>query len=183
MLHYYLRKDGYTLWEGVYFSTPASAFSLGLLCWIFEREVTAEHSMTRVMDNGICFLGITVLAVTTAISGLGIVKELGGVANKVLVMFRNALVIYPATKLYDEVVTPIQLFGYGLTMLGTIAFGTLKVTDELVVRMQSTNDDVSAASASDGKDAGAGGNGGGGGGGGVKIGGGGDGDESTYLRR
>jgi len=28
MLHYYLRTEGYSLWEIVYFTTPSSAFSL-----------------------------------------------------------------------------------------------------------------------------------------------------------
>ena len=62
------------------------------------------------------FLSLVTLAIITSVSGFGIIKELGSVANKVLVMLRNALLIYPATQLYDEVVAPIQVrLGNGIT--------------------------------------------------------------------
>ena len=169
LLHYFLRNKGYTLWEGLYFSTPASAFSLFALCLMFEREVTLHQNMMIVKHNGLIFFAIVFLAITTAISGFGIIKELGSVSNKVLVMLRNALIIYPATRVYNEIVTPIQLAGYGLTMVGTLTFAVLKVNEEVVVRSRSSND-LSDLMANDEegkeKDTGGGGGGGGSGGGG-----------------
>ena len=61
-------------------------------------------------------------------------------SNKVLVMLRNALLIYPAVQLYDDVVTPIQIVGYGVTAVGTTAFAFIKVSQEVIVRTKSQMD-------------------------------------------
>lgn len=137
MLHYFFRSQNYTLWEGLYFSTPACAMSLLVLSIILQREVTKQENLTNVGEHWWAFLAVVVLAFVTAISGFGIVKEVGADANKVLTVFRNAILIYPAMQLYHETVMPIQMFGYALTMVGTLAFSVIKVTDEAVERSQS----------------------------------------------
>jgi hypothetical protein len=48
--------------------------------------------------------------------------------------------IYPAVQLYDDVVTPIQIVGYGVTAVGTTAFAFIKVSQEVVVRTKSQMD-------------------------------------------
>ena len=55
-------------------------------------------------------------------------------------MLRNALLIYPAVQLYDDVVTPIQIIGYGVTAVGTTAFAFIKVSQEVIVRTKSQMD-------------------------------------------
>ena len=86
---------------------------------MFERDVVEQENLLVMQHNSTVFLSLVTLAIITSVSGFGIIKELGSVANKVLVMLRNALLIYPATQLYDEVVAPIQVIGYSVTLLGT----------------------------------------------------------------
>ena len=140
ILHFYLRNEGYTLWEGIYFTTPSSSFSLATLCVVFERDVVESANVKTFLDNYLIFVALVVLAIITTVSGFGIIKELGSVANKVLVMLRNALLIYPAVQLYNDVVTPIQIVGYGVTAVGTTAFAFIKVSQEVVVRTKSQMD-------------------------------------------
>lgn len=167
LLHYFLRNKGYTMWEGIYFSTPASAFSLLALCLVFEREVTEQENILTVRQNGFVFLAIVVLAITTSVSGFGIIKELGSVSNKVLIMLRNALLIYPATQVYGDVVTPVQILGYAMTMVGTTTFAVFRVSDEVLVRRHGSCNDLRAlAEEKEDADRGQGGWSGGGGGGG-----------------
>jgi hypothetical protein len=77
--------------------------------------------MLIVKHNVWIFLAIVILAITTSVSGFGIIKELGSVSNKVLVMLRNALLIYPAMQIYNEVVTPIQVRGEAVQLLNAVA--------------------------------------------------------------
>jgi hypothetical protein len=154
VLHYFLRNEGYTLWEGIYFTTPSSAFSLALLCFVFERDVVEQENLVIVQHNSWVFLSLVTLAIITSVSGFGIIKELGSVANKVLVMLRNALLIYPATQLYDEVVAPIQVIGYAITLMGTAGFAFFKVSQEVITRTQSQMDLASMADMSSSDDEG-----------------------------
>ena len=154
VLHYFLRNEGYTLWEGIYFTTPSSAFSLALLCFVFERDVVEQENLVIVQHNSWVFLSLVTLAIITSVSGFGIIKELGSVANKVLVMLRNALLIYPATQLYDEVVAPIQVIGYAITLMGTAGFAFFKVSQEVITRTQSQMDLASMADLSSSDDEG-----------------------------
>ena len=140
ILHFYLRNERFTLWEGVYFTTPSSSFSLGVLCVLFERDVVKRENMALFAENWKIFLALAVLAMITTVSGFGIIKELGSVSNKVLVMLRNALLIYRAVQLYDDIVTPIQIIGYGVTAVGTTAFAFIKVSQEVIVRTKSQMD-------------------------------------------
>lgn len=140
ILHFYLRNERFTLWEGVYFTTPSSSFSLGVLCVLFERDVVRPENIQVFLKNWKIFFALVVLAIVTTVSGFGIIKELGSVSNKVLVMLRNALLIYPAVQLYDDVVTPIQIIGYGVTAVGTTAFAFIKVSQEVIVRTKSQMD-------------------------------------------
>ena len=140
ILHFYLRNEGYTLWEGIYFTTPSSTFSLATLCVLFERDVVEPENVRIFTENVDIFVALVILAIVTTVSGFGIIKELGSVSNKVLVMLRNALLIYPAVQLYDDVVTPIQIVGYGVTAVGTTAFAFIKVSQEVIVRTKSQMD-------------------------------------------
>ncbi len=140
ILHFYLRNERFTLWEGVYFTTPSSSFSLGVLCVLFERDVVRPENIQVFLKNWKIFFALVLLAIVTTVSGFGIIKELGSVSNKVLVMLRNALLIYPAVQLYDDVVTPIQIIGYGVTAVGTTAFAFIKVSQEVIVRTKSQMD-------------------------------------------
>ena len=67
-------------------------------------------------------------------------------------MLRNALLIYPATQLYDEVVAPIQVIGYAITPLGTAGFAFFKVSQEVITRTQSQMDLASMAELSSSDD-------------------------------
>lgn len=156
ILHFYLRNEGYTLWEGIYFTTPSSTFSLATLCVLFERDVVEPENMRIFTENGEIFVALVVLAIVTTVSGFGIIKELGSVANKVLVMLRNALLIYPAVQLYDDVVTPIQIVGYGVTAVGTTAFAFIKVSQEVIVRTKSQMDLAALLAAEEEKEKGLG---------------------------
>ena len=140
ILHFYLRNERFTLWEVVYFTTPSSAFSLGALCVLFERDVVQRDNVGVFLANWKIFSGLVLLAIVTTVSGFGIIKELGSVSNKVLVMLRNALLIYPAVRLYGDVVTPAQIVGYAATAVGTIAFAFVKVSQEVIVRTKSQMD-------------------------------------------
>ena len=124
----------------MYFTTPSSSFSLGVLCVLFERDVVRLENIALFCDNWKIFFALVVLAMITTVSGFGIIKELGSVSNKVLVMLRNALLIYPAVQLYDDIVTPIQIIGYGVTAVGTTAFAFIKVSQEVIVRTKSQMD-------------------------------------------
>jgi hypothetical protein len=69
-------------------------------------------------------------------------------------MLRNALLIYPATQLYDEVVAPIQVIGYAITLMGTAGFAFFKVSQEVITRTQSQMDLASMADLSSSDDEG-----------------------------
>jgi hypothetical protein len=156
ILHFYLRNERFTLWEGVYFTTPSSSFSLGVLCVLFERDVVKRENMAVFLENWKIFFALVVLAMITTVSGFGIIKELGSVSNKVLVMLRNALLIYPAVQLYDDIVTPIQIIGYGVTAVGTTAFAFIKVSQEVIVRTKSQMDLAALAAQEEAKESGIG---------------------------
>ena len=107
---------------------------------LFERDVVEPENVRIFTENVDIFVALVILAIVTTVSGFGIIKELGSVSNKVLVMLRNALLIYPAVQLYDDVVTPIQIVGYGVTAVGTTAFAFIKVSQEVIVRTKSQMD-------------------------------------------
>ena len=137
-------------------ASMSSSFSLGVLCVLFERDVVKRENMAVFLENWKIFFALVVLAMITTVSGFGIIKELGSVSNKVLVMLRNALLIYPAVQLYDDIVTPIQIIGYGVTAVGTTAFAFIKVSREVIVRTKSQMDLAALAAQEEAKESGIG---------------------------
>jgi hypothetical protein len=55
LLHFYLRSKDYSLWEVVYFSTPASTFALTAMCLCFESDVY-QHNNLLVNAEGLGFM-------------------------------------------------------------------------------------------------------------------------------
>ena len=60
ILHFYLRNEGYTLWEGIYFTTPSSTFSLATLCVLFERDVVEPENVEIFTENVDIFVALVI---------------------------------------------------------------------------------------------------------------------------
>ena len=76
-------------------------------------------------------------------------------SNKVLVMLRNRVAHLPGGN-DDEIVTPIQIIGYGVTAVGTTAFAFVKVSQEVIVRTKSQMDLAALGAQEEAKESGIG---------------------------
>lgn len=128
LMQFLLANKKFSMWEGMYFISPASLIFLLLAATAFEFKHMRENDAWGMMvDKPYLFVAAGFLGFVVNFCSLGVIKHIGSLTLKVLAQLRSILIIVFGVVFYHDVVTPMQMFGYGVALVGFTAYNVAKV--------------------------------------------------------
>ena len=127
-MQFLLANKSFSMWEGLYFISPASLFFLFIAsaCLEFE-DMYRKDAWSMVAKVPHLFCGAACLGFFTNLCSLGVIKAAGSLTLKVLSMSRSVLLILYGMAVYKDVVTTVEAVGYGIVLVGFFWYNFTKV--------------------------------------------------------
>jgi drug/metabolite transporter (DMT)-like permease len=129
-LQYLLASKSFTLFDGLYYFSPATLIFLAGLVYVFEWEdlKDADH-LAAIQNNPLAFLCASTLGFFVNVASLGVIQCAGSLTLKIISQLKNVAVIVAAVVLYDDVVTALETAGYAVAMCGFAMYQHAKWMD------------------------------------------------------
>lgn len=128
LMQFLLANKKFSMWEGMYFISPASLCFLTVAASLFEFKHMCENDAWGMMvDKPYLFVAAGLLGFVVNFCSLGVIKYIGSLTLKVLAQIRSVLIIIFGVIVYHDEVTTLQIFGYAVAMVGFIGYNIAKV--------------------------------------------------------
>ncbi|CEF98799.1 Triose-phosphate transporter domain [Ostreococcus tauri] len=128
----FLDNRGFGLLEGLFYTCPANLFFLAIGVAIFEeREISLRGDLEIVRQNPWPFIAVSVLGFLVLITTLGVIKTCGSLTFKAAGQLRNIAIILIGVIFMGEKTTFLQLFGYGVNVLGFAYYQMTKADEDV----------------------------------------------------
>lgn len=106
-----LANKSFTMWEGMYFVSPASLIFLWLAIYFLEFEaMLEENAWDQVTSHPLVFVAAGTLGFGVNYSSLGVIKHAGSLTLKVLAQMKSILIIGAGIVVYSDVVRVVNAF-------------------------------------------------------------------------
>jgi drug/metabolite transporter (DMT)-like permease len=130
-MQFLLANKSFSMWEGLYFISPASLFFLFIASACLEfNEMVEKDAWGMIKGQPHLFLGAGCLGFFTNLCSLGVIKAAGSLTLKVLSMSRSVLLILYGMAVYHDVVTVVETVGYGIVLIGFFWYNFAKVAQK-----------------------------------------------------
>ena len=118
-MQYLLAARSFSLFDGLYYFSPATLGFLVILVYVFEWESLrdAAHA-AAIADHPLLFLCASTLGFLVNLSSLGVIQTAGSLTLKLVGQLKNVVVILAAVALYGDEVTALEVAGYLVATLG-----------------------------------------------------------------
>lgn len=129
----------FSIWEGMYYMGPASAFWLLIGFAVHEMpRMLEEGGLQKMADNpGLFFIaGMGGCAVNLAT--FCVVKSCSSLTLKVLATVRNIGIVYVSTLTLGEPLSNLEVLGYGISLVGFLAYNYEKIQKAQKSKMADT---------------------------------------------
>jgi len=127
-MQFLLANKKFSMWEGMYFISPASLIFLGTSAVLFEFKHMRENDAWGMMvDKPYLFVAAGFLGFVVNFCSLGVIKYIGSLTLKVLAQLRSILIIIFGVIFYGDVVTPMQIVGYAVALVGFAGYNVAKL--------------------------------------------------------
>ena len=127
-MQFLLANKKFSMWEGMYFISPASLIFLGTAAALFEFKHMRENDAWGMMvDKPYLFVAAGFLGFVVNFCSLGVIKYIGSLTLKVLAQLRSILIIIFGVIFYGDGVTPMQIFGYAVALVGFAGYNVAKL--------------------------------------------------------
>ena len=114
-----LANKSFTMWEGMYFVSPASLIFLSAAIYFMEFEkMVAEDAWGQITAHPLVFFAAGTLGFGVNYTSLGVIKHAGSLTLKVLAQMKSILIIGAGIVIYADVVTPQTAVGYFVSVIG-----------------------------------------------------------------
>lgn len=134
-VQYLIANRKFSLFNGMYYFSPATLVFIMGLSLVFEREELFRY------ENGSVFAKYWYLIVICATFGfavnyvcLGVVRHAGSLMVKTMSQLKNVAVIVAAMFMYGDEVSTLECVGYAVATAGFIGFNLAKARDNVQVR-------------------------------------------------
>lgn len=128
LMQFLLANKKFSMWEGMYFISPASLFFLTIAATAFEFKHMRENDAWGMMvDKPYLFAAAGFLGFVVNFCSLGVIKNIGSLTLKVLAQIRSVLIIIFGVIFYHDEVTILQMAGYGVAVVGFAGYNVAKV--------------------------------------------------------
>jgi len=117
LTQYLLTNLKFGIIEGQYFLAPAGALCLFTGSLVMEGgSMMEKQAYHLIWDHWWLFLGASFLGLGIQFLALLVIQAVGSVSFKVLGTARNAFLVVISVYFLDEVVMPVQFFGYFISL-------------------------------------------------------------------
>ena len=118
-MQYLLANRSFSLFDGLYYFSPATLLFLCALIYAFEWDDLKDPEHLRAVGaNPGAFLAASCLGFFVNLASLAVIQSAGSLTLKIVSQLKNLVVIVAAVVLYDDVVTMLELAGYVVAMFG-----------------------------------------------------------------
>mmetsp|Transcript_34714 Transcript_34714/g.87075 ORF Transcript_34714/g.87075 Transcript_34714/m.87075 type:complete len:339 (-) Transcript_34714:190-1206(-) len=123
-----LANKSFTMWEGMYFVSPASLIFLGGGIYFLEfKQMVEEDAWGQITANPLIFIAAGTLGFGVNFTSLGVIKHLGSLTLKVLAQMKSILIIGAGIAVYSDVVSLQTAAGYLVSVVGFGLYNYAKV--------------------------------------------------------
>jgi len=127
-MQFLLANKKFSMWEGMFFISPASLIFLLTAAALFEFKDMAEKNAWGMMaEHPELFLAAGFLGFVVNFCSLGVIKFIGSLTLKVLAQVRSIIIIIFGVIFYHDVVQPIQIVGYSIALVGFTGYNVAKI--------------------------------------------------------
>jgi drug/metabolite transporter (DMT)-like permease len=134
-VQYLIANKRFSLFNGMYYFSPATLVFLMALSLAFEREELSRAGNVDVLRR---YWYLFVICATFGFAVnyvcLGVVKHAGSLMVKTMSQLKNVVVIAAAMFIYGDEVSALEMIGYAIATAGFIAFNQAKSLDNVKVR-------------------------------------------------
>mmetsp|Transcript_19817 Transcript_19817/g.43338 ORF Transcript_19817/g.43338 Transcript_19817/m.43338 type:complete len:367 (-) Transcript_19817:863-1963(-) len=126
------QQQSFSPMEGLYVMAPTTVF--WLLCGIvvFESRIVVEHNLFAKMEElPLLYMLAGTLGFCVNISTWAVIKSTSALTLKVVGTSKNAATVWFGAMLFGSVVTPMQIWGYGLSLFGFGLYNLAKAMPNL----------------------------------------------------
>ena len=125
----------FSLFNGMYYFSPATLVFLMALSAAFEREeLSRPGNVDVVREYWYLFVICATFGFAVNYVCLGVVKHAGSLMVKTMSQLKNVVVIAAAMFIYGDEVSSLEMIGYAIATAGFIAFNQAKSLDNAKVR-------------------------------------------------
>ena len=136
-MQYLLAARSFSLFDGMYYFSPATLIFLAGLVYVFEwDQLTQPDAAAEVWANPLAFASASCLGFFVNLASLAVIQNAGSLTLKIVGQLKNIVVIIAAVLIYDDVVTALQIAGYAVALFGFAMYQTpssAKDFDESVI--------------------------------------------------
>ena len=112
-------RVSFSLFEGMYYFSPATLIFLVFLTYVFEwDDVTDPEHLAAARRNPAPFLAASCLGFFVNLASLAVIQHAGSMTLKIVSQLKNVVVICAAVVVYDDVVSALELAGYAVAICG-----------------------------------------------------------------
>ena len=116
---YLLAARSFSLFDGMYYFSPATLIFLAGLVYVFEwDQLTQPDAAAEVWANPLAFASASCLGFFVNLASLAVIQNAGSLTLKIVGQLKNIVVIIAAVLIYDDVVTALQIAGYAVALFG-----------------------------------------------------------------
>jgi hypothetical protein len=134
-VQYLIANRKFSLFNGMYYFSPATLVFLISLSFIFERDEVFKPGNTETMrEYWYLLLVCATFGFAVNYVCLGVVKHAGSLMVKTMSQLKNVVVIAAAVIIYGDEVSKLEMIGYAVATAGFVAFNHAKALDNVKVR-------------------------------------------------
>ena len=112
-------KVSFSLFDGMYYFSPATLVFLAILTYVFEwDDVTDPEHLRAAARHPVLFLAASCLGFFVNLASLAVIQHLGSMTLKIVSQLKNVVVICAAVVVYDDAVSALELAGYAVAICG-----------------------------------------------------------------
>jgi len=127
-MQFLLANKKFSMWEGMFFISPASLLFLVTAASLFEfKDMARNNAWAMMAQRPELFIAAGFLGFVVNFCSLGVIKFIGSLTLKVLAQVRSIIIIIFGVIFYHDVVQPIQVVGYCIALLGFTGYNIAKV--------------------------------------------------------
>ena len=123
-----LANKSFTMWEGMYFVSPASLVFLVILIYALElKAMIDENAWGQVQEHPSMFIAAGTVGFAVNYCSLGVIKHAGSLTLKVLAQMKSIIIIMFGMAIYRDVVSLQTALGYATAIVGFGAYNWAKI--------------------------------------------------------
>ena len=123
-----LANKSFTMWEGMYFVSPAALIFLSIAIYFLEFEkMVREDAWGQIAAHPLVFATAGTLGFGVNYTSLGVIKHVGSLTLKVLAQMKSILIIGAGIVVYSDVVSIQTAVGYLVSIVGFAFYNYAKM--------------------------------------------------------